>query len=388
MLYYFLDLWKRWAKSPTVIVMASRQTVRTEFAAAISQICSERGISPEVVLESIKQAILAAFRKDASLPEEELEGYSVNLNSDTGEARVLNPQKEDVTPPGFGRIAAQTAKQVILQRVREAEKEAVLTEYRGKLNTVQNGMVLRFEGKTAIVDIGRAQAVMPPEEQSTEEFYRLNQRIPVFVLEIRDTPRGERVIVSRRAPELVKELFAREVPEVKNGSVEIVRLAREAGRRTKIAVKSHEDGIDPVGACVGQKGVRVQAVINQLGGEKIDIIEYTDNPVEFIRAALSPATGLVIKVDEKNKVAAIEAPEDQQSIAIGAGGQNVRLATKLTGWEINILGSKKAPAITQTNDSAVPADDSTKKVRKTRKTRKTGDSESPNTRKSDNQKQT
>ncbi len=360
--------------------MANRQTVRTEFAAAISQICSERGIRPEVVLDSIKQAILAAFRKDASLPEEELEGYSVNLNSDTGEARVLNPQNEDVTPPGFGRIAAQTAKQVILQRVREAEKDAILTEYRGKLNTVINGMVLRFEGKTAIVDIGRAQAVMPPEEQSPEEFYRLNQRIAVFVLEIRDTPRGERVIVSRRAPELVKELFAREVPEVKNGSVEIARLAREAGRRTKIAVQSHEEGVDPVGACVGQKGVRVQAVISQLGGEKIDIIEYTDNPVEFIRAALSPATGLVIKVDAKTKVATIEAPEDQQSIAIGAGGQNVRLATNLTGWEINILGSKKFPVPVPIDEPAAPADDTAKKVQKTRKTRKAG--------KSDNQKQT
>ena len=369
--------------------MASRQTVRTEFAAAISQICSERGIRPEVVLDSIKQAILAAFRKDASLPEEELEGYSVKLNPDTGEAKVFDPQNEDVTPPGFGRIAAQTAKQVILQRVREAEKDAILAEYRGKLNTVINGMVLRFEGKTAIVDIGRAQAVMPPEEQSIEEFYRLNQRIAVYVLEIRETPRGERVIVSRRVPELVKELFAREVPEVKNGSVEIVRLAREAGRRTKIAVKSHEEGIDPVGACVGQKGVRVQAVINQLGGEKIDIIEYTDNPVEFIRAALSPATGLVIKVDEKNKVAAIEAPENQQSIAIGAGGQNVRLATKLTDWEINILGSKKSPktaltadlpaeALTKagsltktvpTDGSTVANDDTKKKTRKSRKTR-------------------
>jgi N utilization substance protein A len=351
--------------------------IRTEFAAAINQICSERGIKPEVVLESIKQAILAAFRKDASLPEEELEGYSVNLNPDTGEARVLNPQNEDVTPPGFGRIAAQTAKQIILQRVREAEKDAIITEYRGKLHTVINGMMLRFEGKTAIIDIGRGQALMPPEEQSAEEFYRLNQRLAVYITEIRDTTRGERIIVSRRAPELVKELFVREVPEVKNESVEIARLAREAGRRTKIAVKSQEEGVDPVGACVGQKGVRVQAVINQLGGEKIDIIEYTDNPVEFIRAALSPATGLVIKVDEKTKVATIEAPQDQQSIAIGAGGQNVRLATKLTGWEINILGSKKTPLVIPADDSTAAADDSNKKSRKTRKT--------PSTRKSDNQ---
>lgn len=387
MVYYLSALWKRWAKSPTVLVNMVK-TVRTEFAAAISQICSERGIQPEVVLDSIKQAILAAFRKDASLPEEELEGYSVNLNPDTGEARILNAKTEDVTPPGFGRIAAQTAKQVILQRVREAEKDAILTEYRAKLNTVVNAMVLRFEGKTAIVDVGRAQAIMPPEEQSSEEFYRLNQRIAVYILEIRDTPRGERIIVSRRAPELVKKLFAREVPEVKNGSVEIVRLAREAGRRTKVAVRSHEDGVDPVGACVGQKGVRVQAVINQLGGEKIDIIEYTDNPVEFIRAALSPATTLVIKVNEKTKVATVEAPEDQQSIAIGAGGQNVRLATKLTGWEINILGSKKTPIPVQVDDSTTTTDDSTQRIQNTQKTQGPGESDNQTTDKSDDQKQT
>lgn len=309
---------------------------RTEFASAINQVCAERGINPEVVLDGIRLAILAAFRKDDQKTEEEAIGYTVKLDPSSGSAQIFTPDGTDVTPAGFGRIAAQTAKQVILQRVREAEKEAIIAEFQGKLKTVINGMILRFEGKTAIVDIGRAQAIMPPEEQASEEYYRLNQRLAVYVKDIRETPRGQRVVVSRADPELVKELFSREVPEVSSGAVTIRAIAREAGKRTKVAVESTEEGIDPVGSCVGQKGVRVQAVISQLNGEKIDIIEYNDNPVEFIRAALAPAEGLVITLDEKSKHARIVCPPDQQAIAIGRGGQNVRLASQLTTWELDI----------------------------------------------------
>lgn len=337
--------------------MAKVIKARTEFASALNQVCAERGIKSEVVLESIKQAILAAFRKDTQADEEAMENYSVKLNETSGEARVLNNEGKDVTPPGFGRIAAQTAKQVILQRVREAEKDAIIDEYQDKIGTVTNGMILRFEGKAVVVDIGRAQAIMPPEEQASDEYYRLNQRLAVYIKEIRPTSYGQKVVVSRAAPELVQELFAREVPEVSSGSVKIASIAREAGRRTKIAVDSTEEGVDPVGSCVGQKGVRVQAVINQLGGEKIDIIQFNRDPVEFIRAALSPAEGLIIKLNEKTKTATVQAPPDQQSIAIGSGGQNVRLASKLTGWKIDIVGSGKPAASTDKGNSTSNSND-------------------------------
>lgn len=321
--------------------MAKILKARTEFAAALNQVCAERGIKPEVVLESIRQAILAAFRKDTGRTEEETVEYAVDLDPVVGSARIVDGEKNDVTPAGFGRIAAQTAKQVIIQRVREAEKDAIISEYQDRLGTLGNGMILRFEGSTAIVAIDRAQAIMPPEEQASDEFYRLNQRLPVYIKEIRETPRGQRVVVSRTDPELVRALFSREVPEVSSGAVTIKTIARDAGKRTKIAVDSSEEGVDPVGSCVGQKGVRVQAVINQLGGEKIDIIQYNENPREFIRAALAPAEGLVITLDEKKKRAKVDAPEDQQAIAIGRGGQNVRLASILTGWDIDVVSSKK-----------------------------------------------
>lgn len=316
---------------------------RTEFAAAVNQIASERGIEPDVILESIKAAILAAFRKDNPSFFEEIEEadeyIQIELDPGTGAAKVINTETgKDLTPPGFGRIAAQTAKQVILQRVREAEKDAVITEYQDRIDTVINAMVLRFDGKNVILDIGRGQGFMPPEEQITNEFYKMNQRLAVYIREIRDTLRGKTIIVSRSAPELVVKLFAREVPEVGSGAVEIVAVAREAGHRTKIAVKSTQDGVDPVGSCVGQKGVRVQEVINELNGEKIDIIQHSDNTRDFVGAALAPAENLKIEIDEENLIAKVFVPEDQVSLAIGRGGQNVRLAAKLTGYKIDVVG--------------------------------------------------
>jgi len=311
--------------------------LRSEFTLALTAICAERGIEPKVVLDSIRDAILAALRRDYNISEEDILAYSVEVNPESGAITVLKDGKE-ATPAGFGRIAAQVAKQVILQRVREAEKDAILGEYQGKLGELVTGMVLRFEGPHVVVDIGRGQALMPTSEAIPNEYYRLNQRIAVLLKEIRETYKGRAIIVTRSAPELVRALFAREVPEVGSGAVEIVEIAREAGHRTKLAVKSTQDGVDPVGSCVGQKGVRVQAVINELNGEKLDIIEYSEKPEEFIVAALAPAENLAITIDPAKKKAVVTVPDDQLSLAIGKGGQNARLAAKLTGYKIDIKG--------------------------------------------------
>ncbi len=316
--------------------------VRSEFALALNQVATERGIDPKVVVETIKAAILAAYRKDYGLTvnPEEVEPLVVELNSNTGEAKILKEGK-DITPAGFGRIAAQTAKQVILQRIREAEKKAILTDYQAKVGTISTGMVLRFDGPNIIVDIGRAQAVMPPTEQIPNEKYRLNQRLTFYIEGVRETNRGSEIIVSRAHCSLIEGLFRREVPEVAQGSVEIREIAREPGIRSKIAVFSSQPGVDPVGSCVGQKGVRVMAVINDLGGiEKIDIIQWHEESKQFIMAALAPAKDLEISLDEKNKTAQVKVPEDQLSLAIGKEGQNVRLAAKLTGWRIDIKGKE------------------------------------------------
>jgi N utilization substance protein A len=313
---------------------------KSEFALALNQICAERGIDPKVVIESIKQALLAALKRDLGLEDDVLlEGYVVNVNEETG-AITVEKDGKDATPAGFGRIAAQVAKQVIMQRVREAEKEAILGEYTDKIGTMVTGMILRFDGPNVVVDIGRGQAIMPPAEAIPNEFYRLNQRIAVFIKEIRETYKGKAIVVSRSAGELVKELFAREVPEVGSGAVEIVAIAREAGHRTKLAVKSTQEGVDPVGSCVGQKGIRVQAVINELNGEKVDIIEFDKDLKVYIASALAPAEGLNVEIDEKVRKATITVPDDQLSLAIGKGGQNARLAAKLTGYKIDIKGAE------------------------------------------------
>jgi len=331
--------------------------VRTEFALALNQVATERGIDPSVVLETIKAAILAAYRKDYGASELEL--LTVELNPDSGEAKI-HKQGQDVTPPGFGRIAAQTAKQVILQRIREAEKQAVLADYQTKVGSIISGMVLRFDGPSAIVDIGRTQAVMPPQEQSQGERYHLNQRLTFYIEGIRETMRGNEIIVSRAHKGLIEGLFRREVPEVAQGAVELRVVAREAGGRTKVAVYSSQSGVDPVGSCVGQKGVRVQAVINELGGnEKVDIIQWSDDPKQLIIAALSPAKDVEVILHEKKKSAEVLVPEDQLSLAIGRDGQNVRLAAKLVGWKLDIRGKttgKKKATIKDTTAQEVKTD--------------------------------
>lgn len=313
---------------------------RSEFALALNQVANERGVDPAVVLETVKNAILAAYRKDH--PGIEITEYSVSLNPNSGEARILH-NDGDVTPPGFGRIAAQTAKQVILQKIREKEKEAIVADYKARIGTIVNGMVLKFAGPNVIVDIGKTEAVMPPNEQIPSEKYHLNQRLTVYILDIREGPKGEEIIVSRVNTGLLEGLFKREVPEVAQGNVVIKAIAREAGSRSKVAVYSNQSGIDPVGSCVGQKGVRVQAIIEEFAGlEKIDIIQWQENVSSYIASALSPAKDVQVELDEENKVAYVTVVKQYLSLAIGKEGQNVRLASKLTGYRIEIRGKEEA----------------------------------------------
>ncbi len=237
---------------------------------------------------------------------------------------------------GYGRIAAQTAKQVILQRIREAEREAVFEEYKDKEGELTSGLVQRVEGHNVYVDIGRSAGMLPPEEQIPGERYRIGERIKVLIALVEKNPRGPGVFLSRTHPRLLKKLFELEVPEIASGSVEIKAVAREPGSRSKVAAVSHEQGVDPVGSLVGQKGVRVSTVIQELGGEKIDIIAWSDDPKELIAHALSPAKVISVETHERRRDARVTVPEDQLSLAIGKRGQNVRLAANLTGWKIDV----------------------------------------------------
>ncbi len=247
-------------------------------------------------------------------------------------------------PAAYGRMAAQTAKQVIIQRIREAERDMVFREYKGTEGKIVNATVQRVEGRLVFVDLGHATAIMPPGEQMEREYYRPSQRIKVFVLAVNSTSKGPEIVVSRSHPELVRQLFAFEVPEIASGAVEIRAIAREAGSRSKIAVWSNQKNVDPVGSCVGQRGARVQTIISELAGEKIDIVEWSDDPVKFLGNALSPAKVLSIKLDEPNRLATVEVRNDQLSLAIGRQGQNVRLASKLAGWRIDIVGEEPEAA--------------------------------------------
>ena len=318
---------------------------RTEFAAALNQIASEKGVDSEVVLDAIRFAALAAYKKDLMLRNEpvpeDLEKFISKVDPVTGEISIYDGDK-NVTPPGFARIAASIAKQVIMQRLNEAERGTILAEYEGKVGTVISGSIQRQEGNTFFIDLGRAEGILPPSEQVHTEGYHQNQRLKFLVKEIREGGRGgAEIVVSRSDPNLVKALFALEVPEIQSGACDIKVIAREAGSRTKIAAFSSQDGVDPVGSLVGQKGVRVQAVISELGEEKIDIISYSDDPARFIAAALSPAKDIQVSLNEKDKIATVTVPQNQLSLAIGKGGQNVRLAAKLTGWKIDIEGAEE-----------------------------------------------
>ena len=337
-----------------------------QMSAMVDIIAEEKGLPKETVLDVIEQAIAAAWRKDNG--DRDMNVRAV-LNTKNGEADVFvareviedglayNPSieiplaeagkgakigdvvEEKFKVEKFGRVAAMTAKQVVVQRLREAENDAVLTAFEDKIGTVVTGTVSRVEPKIVRIDLGRANGIMPRSEQIDGEYYTVGSRIKVFIKGVERNDRGAQLILSRGSAEFIEYLFRQEVPEIENGTVEIRGIAREAGRRTKIAVMSTVPGVDPVGTFVGGRGIRVQAVMNEIGDrEKIDIINWSDNASEYIREALSPAE--VIKVDIDGKKAKVYVTEDQQSIAIGKQGQNVRLASKLTGFDIDIELSK------------------------------------------------
>ena len=311
----------------------------TEFSAALKQVATERGISEESILDGIRTAIASAYRKDYAPELEGIESIKVELDPDTGETKILDADGKDVTPSGFGRIAAQTAKQVILQKIRETEKEVILGEFKAKLGQIVIGTVFRVENGVVVLDLGKAQGVLPQQEQVSTEEYRAGQRLKVLVKDIRETSRGTEIIVSRGDPQFIVKLFEQEVPEIASKVVTIDAIAREAGSRTKMAVSSSDEKVDPVGSCVGQKGVRVQSIIAELHGEKIDIIPFSPDISKFIAQALSPARVTGVEIDLENKEAKVSVPEDQLSLAIGKEGQNVRLAAKLTHWRIDIKGA-------------------------------------------------
>jgi N utilization substance protein A len=356
----------------------------TNFTDAVKQICEEKNISQEVVIETIEAALAAAYKKDYGTKDQEVR---VELNSDTGEV-VVYVQKEVVDevenpmtqisvvnanmfkkdskvgdvieikdlPSDFGRIAAQTAKQVIIQRIREAERDMVFGEYKDKEGEVINGSIQRIEGNNIVIDLGKASGVLFPNEQIQNERYYVGQRLKFFVVRVEQTNKGPQIVISRSHPGLVKRLFEIEVPEILAGIVEIKSIAREAGQRTKIAVVSTQDGVDPVGSCVGQRGVRVQAVMNEIGDEKIDIILWDEDPKVYISNALSPAKVSKIDLDETDNKAVVEVPEDQLSLAIGKSGQNVRLAAKLTGWNVDIKGGDES-GVEAANNILRPVED-------------------------------
>lgn len=309
---------------------------RTEFMAALNQVAAERGIEPAVIIETLKHAMLAAYRKDYG----EKEGLAVEINEENGEVKILDDQGIDITPAGFGRIAAQTAKQVILQGVIVAEKEAILEEYRKKVGQVLPGMLQRKDGDKWVVDLGKTYSAMPLEEQVPAEPYRQNQRLRVYFKEVSEKGLKPELIVSRFDDRLVMGLFEMEIPEVAMHAVEIKGIAREAGHRCKVAVASTQEKVDPIGSCVGQKGVRVQAITQELQGEKIDLILWSEDLEKFVASSLSPAKALSVKLNLKKKEAKIKVDEEQLSLAIGKEGANARLAAKLTGFKIDIEGVK------------------------------------------------
>ncbi len=338
-----------------------------ELVQVIDQISKEKGISREMVIEAVESALVSAAKKKYGA-----QRIAVQIDPKRGDivmyayrkvvAEIANPEEEitleeaiklfpeaqlegevplQVEFEGFGRIAAQTARQVIVQKVREAERDVILKEFNDKIGQLVNGIVLRHEKGAYFIDLGKTEAVLPAREQVPRENYRRGDRLRAFVLEVKDTSKGPQVVLSRSHPDFVSKLFEMEVPEIYENIVEVKGVVREAGDRTKIAVSSKESQVDPVGACVGMKGSRVQAVVRELRGEKIDIIPWSEDPRIFIAKALSPAVVEKVGVTEEDRSALAVVADAQLSLAIGKKGQNVRLAAKLTGWKIDILSESE-----------------------------------------------
>lgn len=309
----------------------------SDFTAALNQVATNRGIPIESVIAALEESLVAAYKRDFEF--EESDEITAKIDLDTGEMKILKEGK-DITPAGFGRIAAQAASQVLLQKIRKTEFDSVVDEYREKLGKLINGTVFRAEPNLVVIDLGKVQGLLPAREQIEGETYRNGARITAVVKEVKESQRGggAEIIVSRADKSFIKALFAEEVPEIESGVVVIESISRDPGSRTKIAVSSSDKNVDPVGACVGHKGVRVQSILQEIHPEKVDIIPYSSDAATYIANALSPARAAGVKIDEEEKKAEVKVPEEQQSLAIGKGGQNVRLAHLLTGWKIDIEG--------------------------------------------------
>lgn len=369
----------------------------SEILKAIKQICEEKGLSYEAVIETVESALAAAYRKDygkknqnikvefdpetgkskvydvkivvEDMPEEEIveegeeeveQATEKSVEGEEGEEkRRFNPKTEiQITeakalkktakigdeiktklevPESYGRMAAQTAKQVIIQRLREAEREMVFNDFKDKEHEVVGGIIQRREGRMVLVDLGKSVGVLPPEEQIIGERYNTGDRIKVYVKEVTSRTKGPEIVLSRTSDEILKKVFYLEIPEISNGLIEIKGVAREAGSRSKVAVWTDSDNVDPIGSCVGQRGSRIQTIIQELGGEKVDIIAYDDDPIKYISNALSPAKIINININDAEKKATVVVSSEQLSLAIGKSGQNARLAARLTGWKIDIV---------------------------------------------------
>ena len=358
--------------------------MKHEFYAAISQIAAERGIPKEAIIEVMEKALVTAYRRTLGNNPPPIE-VTVKLDSTTGQARVFAEKqvvdevfddrfeidivdakriKSDVelgetvvvesTPNDFGRIAAQTAKQVILQGIKEVEREHIYGEYMDREGELVTATVQRVSKGNVILEMGKAEAILPPKEQVDSDRYYHGQRLKVYLMEIRREDRGPRLIASRTHKQLIMRLFEMEVPEIYNGTVEIKSIAREPGLRTKVGVTARQEGIDPVGSCVGMRGVRIQNIVNELNGEKIDVVQWSADPKEFIANALSPAQVVEVQLREDEHAATVIVPDKQLSLAIGKEGQNVRLAAKLSGWRIDI---KSASALLDEERAAAEARD-------------------------------
>jgi N utilization substance protein A len=334
-----------------------------EFLTAINVLSNEKGVAPEVVLEALESALVSAYKRNFG---EATLNVTAKIDPVTGEARVYSERAvtdqpgepceigleearrvqpdaqvgdtilEDVTPRSFGRIAAQTAKQHITQKLREAERKRVYDEFSERSGEILHGLVQRIEQKTVVLELGKTEAVMPPSEQVPTERYFPGQRLRVYLVDVHETHKGPQLLVSRAHKLMIRRLFEQEVPEIFNGIVEIKAIAREPGARSKVAVAATQEGIDPVGSCVGMRGVRIQNIVNELSGEKVDVIPWDVDPSKFVAAALSPAQVQRVDIAEEEKTATVIVPERQLSLAIGREGQNARLAARLTGWRIDI----------------------------------------------------
>ncbi len=342
--------------------------MNNELLSALTDLCKEKGIERDTILDALEAALIAAYKRNFL----SAQNVCVELDRETGkigvyaqktvveeiedqqqeislvDAKKLSKTYEvgdvvnvEVTPANFGRIAAMTAKQVVTQRIREAERGILYSEYTRKENEIVSGKIERIERGNIYVDIGKVEAVMPVNEQVADEYYEVGRMIKCYVSEVRNGTKSTQIILSRSHPGLVKKLFFQEVPEIQDGIVEIKSISREAGSRSKIAVYSQDPDVDAQGACIGPRGGRVQAIGEELNYEKIDIVNWSEDPVEYISAALSPSKVLTVEIDEEEKSAKVTVPEHQLSLAIGKSGQNVRLAARLTGWKIDISAGQE-----------------------------------------------